>query len=173
MILQTLEDFLIKKGCDFTKEESTNFAEYAKNDIKPGKKEKDYPIIIYTVKNPNHKYDLKVMFSKEEGNLTYEGVYFGPKWDSSYLEGEVAPKMINDISKILSGDYKVLIIWNDKKHTKLYLSNLSVDEEIGEDPLFELELNNMRAEKTLFEKLMKKQTRYELFSWNTYEEIIK
>ena len=51
MILQALEDFLTKRGCDFTKEDSTNFVEYAKIDIKPEKKEKEYPITVYHKKS--------------------------------------------------------------------------------------------------------------------------
>lgn len=135
------------------------------------------PFTLIVISNPNHSKDIELSFTGCGDNPDLEEMSFGSYCHEmfSFTKRYVRNVLIDEIKNIMDGKVYVICAYN-QKNGRLYFDG-GFDDSVFEwkenMDEFRKAVEKIRAPKNTFSRLTGRTDRYEIFNWNSYEEVVK
>ena len=179
MTLKEVTDLLENKEieyslCEYENEEAFLKHIYVFPDLKNAQ---DYKVCALTIKSNNGYKDIVLQFNNINGVYLFDEMLFGEFCFEMYSceERFLAEALLNNIYQVESESIAI-IVTNDltKKHwIKDDCFYLIEDDPYFGEPAFFRELARIQRPKTSFEKKMSTQKQYEVYTYNSYQCIVR
>lgn len=176
MRLNELQRLLIEKDIQYTLSvvEPCRSEFYEKRGYQPG--ENRAPFCLITIKNPNHDKNIEIIFADNSNDSEFLDLGFGGFWYELGGDDEALPQgLLAEIDNILSGKLWIIFAFDAKTNKWFfdgsYLDAMEVEWNDMDD--FYKTVAKIKKPKSWWRKRTGRMDRYEIFNWNTYEEIIK
>ena len=141
------------------------------------KNAKPCKVIAIIIKSNNEKKNIELQFNLKDNVFFFEELSFGDYCFEmfDYKEEYLAKDLLENIQRIMSGSFKVILANDLKKHRWLgdVCFDMNDDDDVFGEQGFEKAINRIKKPKSFISKLTKSKMLYEIYDWNTYQRIEK
>jgi hypothetical protein len=179
MTLEEAKQLLRTNNIEFNILEFSSEAEYWRHSVlfPDTKNSKPCKVIAIIIKSNNEKKNIELQFNLRDNGFLFEELSFGDYCFEmfDYKEEYLAKDLLENIRRIMSGSFKVILANDLKKHR--WLGDACFDMNDDDDDFgkqgFEKAINRIKKPKSFISKLTKSKVLYEIYDWNTYQSIEK
>ena len=179
MTLQEVKNVLFENNIPFGICEFENEAVYWHHAMKfpYTKNAEDCKVVALIIESNHGKKNIELQFNAVDDNFLFVELRFGDFCFEmfGYNEEMLANDLLDRIKNIQSGDF-IVIVANDLKNRRWLgdaCFDLNDDGDVFGNQGFEKTIQEIKKPKGFVSKLLKSQKQYEIYSWRTYECIVK
>ena len=179
MTLEEAKQLLRTNNIEFNILEFSSEAEYWRHSVlfPDTKNAKSCKVIAIIIKSNNEKKNIELQFNLRDNGFLFEELSFGDYCFEmfDYKEEYLAKDLLENIRRIMSGSFKVILANDLKKHRWLgdACFDMNDDDDVFGEQGFEKAVNRIKKPKSFISKLTKSKVLYEIYDWNTYQSIEK
>lgn len=179
MTLEEAKQLLRTNNIEFETLEFSKEAEYWRHRMlfPYTKNAKSCKVIAIIIKSNNEKKNIELQFNLKDNVFFFEELSFGDYCFEmfDYKEEYLAKDLLENIRRIMSGSFKVILANDLKKHRWLgdACFDMNDDDDVFGEQEFEKAINRIKKPKSFISKLTKSKVLYEIYDWNTYQRIEK
>lgn len=135
------------------------------------------PFWLFSIPNPNHGKNIEIIFTDASDDPAFYDLEFGGYWYELFdcREENLPQELLEEIRRILS-EQTYVIFATDARNGNWRGDFVYYDlpqEEMNDMAAFRRRISRIRAPKSLWRKLTGRTDAYEMFSWRTYQRIVK
>jgi len=179
MTLEEAKQLLRTNNIEFNILEFSSEAEYWRHSVlfPDTKNAKSCKVIAIIIKSNNEKKNIELQFNLKDNVFFFEELSFGDYCFEmfDYKEEYLSKDLLENIRRIMSGSFKVILANDLKKHRWLgdACFDMNDDDDVFGEQGFEKAINRIKKPKSFISKLTKSKVLYEIYDWNTYQSIEK
>lgn len=171
MKLHELTNLLVKNGYHYEIRDVEADAYYVSKGFRSNKRNKSTDIKVVTIKNPNHSQNLEFTLYKRDGDFVILDLWFGGHSYELYDDDSI----LDEIERVMNNKMHIIFARNaktDKWFCDMSFLESDVDWENDMDE-YESAMKRIRKKKSLLWRIFGRTDKYEIYTWNDYECVIK
>ncbi len=131
--------------------------------------------VVLVIESVNGHKNIEIQFNLTDGVFLFEQLRFGhysfELFDCDELS--LSDCIIDNIRTIMSGNLKIIVCNDMKKGHRIEDMCFDISEDASEEDRFYKALNKISRPKGLFQRIIRSEKQYEVFDWNSYQNIVK